>query len=735
MPSTIPESDFEGMDGKMDPTNNGKYVYDIKFEVVLKEVTGTIPGKTSLTKSLMTLKHAKRPKETIDFYDTNGMQISPDLRGIDTDEIEGKFCMETGGIDKSTLFFGCTIHTTIPFSTIKSRTIDEFRQHNIYFKIHRGGFKYGVNWSPLGFFVKYHPSFVDNQMIKTNLMEKIVKCWNDDDDFFDEEQKKKFIKIIDNESNLINFDPSTIPFEVIQTSVFAKNSNNERIRTTATVLTIPHQFYKVGISVMDYLAITTEKIINYIPLGYKKEEPEKFFDIVHNHSVWMGKCRNIAIANVPTQDHYRNNKDESGKTLNNRLRSITGIDNVAFNSKRKQLNVMVPVQHFQFVTNSIKDILTSERFHEYKPTLVKRLNPSGSLGTSSETSKYSAAMSKYQTTRSPTESVDLSKGDVSKLSAQTGLTWGSQRKIPKVIDFTDRTEFPEFPHPSKRNETNSQKTTDERPIDDTNDYQAHDGSITDTTIIQQAIDSALKKAYDAHRREIEQLQQQFSKQIELMKQSQSTASLESKFDEKFEKLMNMMIMMNSSNTSENPSPVRKKGKPTNLDERFSQIDTPTRSNTTESNQNITEEAMDECPEDIAMEQHSQQNENSMDISYETEISNDDEGEWITPKERIKDKKGKPKSDDNTTTQNKRNPKTMTQQRISDLIGGQQQGTPPRNAARGGYGKVTRNTPPRYGRNTTAPKPIQAEKSNGNQVILTSLSSSRSDQSESREREH
>jgi hypothetical protein len=66
MPSTIPESDFEGMDGKMDPTNNGKYVYDIKFEVVLKEVTGMIPGKTSLMKSLMALKNAKCKKETID---------------------------------------------------------------------------------------------------------------------------------------------------------------------------------------------------------------------------------------------------------------------------------------------------------------------------------------------------------------------------------------------------------------------------------------------------------------------------------------------------------------------------------------------------------------------------------------------------------------------------------------------------------------------------------------------
>ena len=34
---TIPKSDFEAMDGNPDPSNIKKYVYDIKFEVVMKE--------------------------------------------------------------------------------------------------------------------------------------------------------------------------------------------------------------------------------------------------------------------------------------------------------------------------------------------------------------------------------------------------------------------------------------------------------------------------------------------------------------------------------------------------------------------------------------------------------------------------------------------------------------------------------------------------------------------------
>jgi hypothetical protein len=242
MPSTIPESDFEAMEDKMDSTNNKKYVYNIKFEVVLKERTGSIPGKASLTKTLMTLQNARRKHEKIDFFDTNGMQISPNLQGIDQDDIEGRFCMEMGGYDESTLFFACTIQTTIPFSVLKGRTIDDFKKHNIYIKIHRGGYKYGVNWSPIGFFIKQHSGYVDNAIVRENLMKKIVYSWNHDDEFFDEDQKSKIVKILEPENHHETFDPTMIPFEIVQASIYAKNESNEQIRANgAVVLTIPFQ--------------------------------------------------------------------------------------------------------------------------------------------------------------------------------------------------------------------------------------------------------------------------------------------------------------------------------------------------------------------------------------------------------------------------------------------------------------------------------------------------------------
>ena len=73
MPPTIPESDFEAMeDTNYETSNIKKYVYDIKFEVVMKEAIKMMPGKASLTKAMAAIKNSKRKNEKIDFFDTNG---------------------------------------------------------------------------------------------------------------------------------------------------------------------------------------------------------------------------------------------------------------------------------------------------------------------------------------------------------------------------------------------------------------------------------------------------------------------------------------------------------------------------------------------------------------------------------------------------------------------------------------------------------------------------------------
>ena len=367
------------------------------------------------------------------------------------------------------------------------------------------------------------------------------------------------IHIIDDESNTFTFDPTTIPFEIIQGSIMAKNSTNETIRANALMVTVPFQFYKVGITIMDYLVITSEKIDNYIPIGYKKEDPENFFNIVNNHSIWTNKTRHAIIKNVPTIKHMRGEVNDDGYTLEKILKNIQGVENISYNPFRKQITVAINPQKLTQATRSIQGAITTGKF-TYNPQLAKKFNPTGSLGsTNSGTSKYSAIMKKYQVDTSPNSSVATTT-DGTKMTGNTGWSWNTQKKIPKEIDFSDATEFPSL-------------TTNPK----INSPTINDESITDTTVIQQAIDTALKKAYEDHRKEIEAMQlamqDKFNKQLQIIQQQNNTSSLEKKFDSLME------ILLNENPTIQRESPIRKKGKPTNLEETsFSQIETPPRSN-------------------------------------------------------------------------------------------------------------------------------------------------------------
>jgi hypothetical protein len=292
------------------------------------------------------------------------------------------------------------------------------------------------------------------------------------------------------------------------------------------------------------------------------------------------------------------------------------------------------------------------------------------------------------------------------MTGYTGRSWGTQRKIPREIDFTDATEFPPLYNASTTNKDTTHVNIPQSTI--------NDESITDTTVIQQAIDSALKKAYEDHRRELAAMQARFDTQLEELKQQQNTTSLEMKFD----KLLEMLTI--DSNGAMRESPIRKKGKPNNLEATtYSQTETPTRSNKTSPDTLPTDMDTDDneplmSPLYAALPDSPQRNkdhiqryedgqpDNSIPVPAKEEV-------WIT-----KEKK------------DKRATRSMTQTLISDTMPqggyGQTHSPPRRNPT--SPSRMGKTAPNRPGRGTP-PRPVQAEKATGQPIVLTSLSSSRS----------
>ena len=325
-------------------------------------------------------------------------------------------------------------------------------------------------------------------------------------------------------------------------------------------------------------------------------------------------------------------------------------------------------------------------------------------------------MSKYQTHRSPNASIATSIGEeTSRLTSHTARSWGTQRKIPKEIDFTDATAFPPIQKTQSKPESENQHLA--KPT-------AHDESITDTTVIQQAIDSALKKAYEEHRKEVAEMQERFNQQLAILQQSQNTATLETKFDQ----LMAMLIA-NNQVILERESPIRKKGRPSDAEQTIMyNSETPPRSNQTHiSSQEDDYMAVDDHDEPIIGPVF----ETPTKASPPSEINticdqpadtNPHDGQWIT----------KTKKDKKAVTK-------LTQTKILDMMTnggyGQTHGSPPRNdQSRSQYQEYKAN-PPRTVRNTP-PRQSQTKSSDkASTVHLVTLSSSRSGEKEPRGREH
>ncbi len=238
-------------------------------------------------------------------------------------------------------------------------------------------------------------------------------------------------------------------------------------------------------------------------------------------------------------------------------------------------------------------------------------------------------------------------------------------------------------------------------------------------MIQQAIDSALKKAYEAHLKDMTDMQERFNQQLEFIRKQQQNTNLENKVD----RLMEILLADKQRTDIDRESPIRKKGRPNNLEHTaFASNATPTRSNchppTRSSNQpDETEPPMGPHFELASQEDDSNHSSNADDMS--TSSSETSGNAWITK-----------------TRKEKRFPK-LTQTKLVDMMKqGDQHGSkssPPRKNANMTTHNKMKQTPPRAGRESPPRSPYHDKRTN-NETQLTKLPSTRGGQSDPHGRE-
>ena len=294
----------EGTEDTMDTNSGPKYNYDVKIEFVLKSPGEKVYAKAIMVKTMKAIQSTIRKGEFVTFRDViEAEPVHPELRGIAPEDVADKFCFEVGGQERSIAYFGFIIQSNISFQVLKKRTFDEFKKTNTFMRLHSGGFDFGVNWSTLGFILEEHPTFTDVHTLRTTLMNKIATAWSNDIDIFSADKKADIIHSIKPNSTTI-FTPSDIPMNITTSNVSARNEKGLTIKTNAVVVTIPHKFYHIGNFIMDHVTIVRNSVTHFIPNGFKREDPEGYYELVEQHQIWMDNHRNIPILNVATLDQF-----------------------------------------------------------------------------------------------------------------------------------------------------------------------------------------------------------------------------------------------------------------------------------------------------------------------------------------------------------------------------------------------------------------------------------------------
>ena len=604
-------------------------MHDVKIEFVLKSPGEKVYAKAIMVKTMKVIFANVKEGEYMTLYDTDTTEVNPELRGISQETLAERFCIEIGGSDKSIVFFGFTIKTNLSFQTIKKRTIQEFLKTNTYMRLHRGGFAHGVNWSTLGFILEEHPLFTDLSALRSSLMNKIEIAWTNDSEAFDLQKRDDIATAVHSSNKGITFNPLNIPIELNTSTVSARNEAGVTLKVNAVVVSIPQKFYYIGNFLMDHLMLVRQSVTNYIPTGFKKEDPNGHYELIDQHRHWLDQHRNIPILHVPTLAQYENEMTNTNQpSLKTLLLEIPGIERCNYDYSTKRVNVSVNATTLLQVSKAISAMLATADL-SFKPSVKQNYNPTGSLGSKkSGTSKYLDTVSKYKKARSPTSSIATSIGNQSHASNRsqktyaTGRTWNNAYRIPSEIDFTEDN-FPILPPKSdspitttsERNHKPQPMTYREAvahvsntsmktpfpsvgyatqspftPVDPSRE-SPYPNDPTDSLTIQSAISQALATAHethlnhmhqqqDAHKKEIETLtlafQAQFKSLQETMtKRNQSPERIQvleekldrtsSKMDERLDKIINLLLLTQTTD-QKGPSPFRKKSRQAHYDE-------------------------------------------------------------------------------------------------------------------------------------------------------------------------
>jgi len=424
--------DPDGSEAPSTQTDIGIHYYGVKIEVSVKDPSKTVQGKAILSQTIKQLEKTQKNQEQLIFLDVNGIPISSELKGINKDDIGKRFCMTLAGPSQKTLLFGLGIRTDIPYKDLKDRSLPFFNEYDIYMKPHFVGFEHGVNWMSIGFLMELHPTVGNLPEVTEQLRTTFDEGWSFDDQIWTNTKKEEFLELMD-ENEREKFTPKEFPIALVPNSVTATNSQGQRIRAYSTTVMVPFGKQAQGKTIMDYVFLEQNSFSHYVPIAFRNEDKDEFYNLVQQQATWMENHRNIQILNVPDIYHFNDvpSPYEDGyDSLYDMIIDVEGVYSAQFDAIRQRVNVSVTLEKYMSTVESLEKALKKNEF-PFKPKIRKP---------ASKPTNYAQALAFHKETRK-TQAAYVSSGN------QNNRTW-AQRTIPREINFEDSSDFPFLPRKS-----------------------------------------------------------------------------------------------------------------------------------------------------------------------------------------------------------------------------------------------------------------------------------------------
>lgn len=457
------------------------YKYDLRLEIGAKNDGSTIQVATIFYELVRRLKDAADDDAPVAVL-TATDKLFHENKDMTSDEFQKAFMVDNFNGKSAKVLLGFKIHSMTKLSELKRRLMHTYLiPHNLFLRLHMGGFQNGVKSFNYGFLQNDHPDHPDIAMLKQRFARLISESWKK----LDAEDKKKWRHDLPN-----SFFGSTgilLPINFTKERLSATNDGKEKIITNALMVSTPIKYGKLMKILLDK-AITAKRLNNLIPYALSRSNPTGYYYLVANQARFIENHRNIPIMNVPVDAEKQTGV--KGRSLLDILNGHTFVQRVAYDPHENKYHVSTIATKYREAHQWIANALEEHAF-PYKPSM-RPMKYGGGGGAVNSADSYSdifkdaisLASEKY-TANSTTQ-------------PNPGNAW--KNRPPLAISYSLTTDsFPPLTSTAKPHVAATTSTASETFDEET---------------IQSAISVAIKKLEDQHKHDLAQMKRDMQVQID-----------------------------------------------------------------------------------------------------------------------------------------------------------------------------------------------------------------------------